>query len=71
MTVVDIRHIYTPPFEHKNGYIFDANGNMVADEGGTRVRGWGRLGAMENGEQIQDAVGDRIANLLTQHWNDE
>jgi len=63
---------YTPPFSHRGGYIFDADHNMVADQSGDdhllRIRGWGRLGKLENGGDVQDEIGDLIAKLLTKHW---
>jgi hypothetical protein len=66
-------NLYTAPFSCRYGYIWDAEGNMVADDVGgdamLRIRGWGRLGAMEDGDKIQDAVGDLIAEILTDYWN--
>lgn len=63
------RRLFKPPFSYDAGYITDAEGNMLADEGGTRIRGWGRIGAMENGADLQDAVGERVAKILTENWN--
>ena len=68
--------LYEPPFRFECGYIFDAKGQMVADQGGAegyalRVRGWGRIGYMESPEQLQDEVGEKIAEILTQHWSDD
>lgn len=68
--------LYTPPFKYEHGYIFDANGEMVADQGGSqpypnaplRVRGWGRIGYMQDGAQLQDEVGKVLAELLTSNW---
>lgn len=66
--------LYTPPFRYEHGYIFDANGHMVADDCGeqpgvaTRVRGWGRIGYMKDAESLQDEVGALIAEILTAHW---
>lgn len=66
-----------PPFKAEDGYIFDSaepNRNMVADDGeielGTiaRLRGWGRLGYLDNGEQVQDAIGEVIAEALNQYF---
>ncbi len=67
--------LYEPPFRFECGYIFDANGQMVADQGGAegyalRIRGWGRIGYMENAEALQDDVGQFIAGLLSMHWPD-
>lgn len=68
-----LKALYKPPFKHDHGYIFDANGNMVSDQSGgehiARVRGWGRLGAYEDGAALQDAIGDRIAKILTKEWD--
>lgn len=66
---IKARRALKPPFTHERGYIYDANGDMVADNGGLRVRGWGRLGELEDGAEIQDAIGDRIAEILTQNWD--
>lgn len=66
--------LYKAPFRYERGYIWDANGNMVADrpaeDDGTtlRVRGWGRIGYMPDAPALQDAVGEHIAKLLTEHW---
>lgn len=65
-----------PPFKFDNGYIFDGSKarNMVCDEGecelGTiaRLRGWGRLGNLPDGGEIQDAVGEVIAEALNQYF---
>lgn len=70
--------LYRPPFRYEHGYIFDREGNTVADggEGGNtalgvvRVRGWGRIGYMPDAEELQDAVGDLIAKALTIYWNE-
>lgn len=69
---IQARRLFTPPFSYRAGYIYDSVGDMVADEAGhvLRVRGWGRLGGMQDGAQLQDACGERIARLLTKHWND-
>lgn len=64
--------ICKPPFEFKHGYIFDADGHMVADrqleEGILRIRGWGRIQYMENPKQLQDEVGRLIAKAMTELW---
>ena len=61
-----------PPFFFRVGYIFDSTGNMIADEAGVgaiaRMRGWGRLGGMENAEDLQDAIGKHIAQAMTEYW---
>lgn len=61
-----------PPFSFHAGYIFDSakSQNTVADEGdcelGTlaRLRGWGRLGYLPDGAEIQDAIGEILAEAL-------
>lgn len=59
-----------PPFTYERGYIWDSEANMVADsQHSLRIRGWGKLGKLENGAEIQDAIGERIARILTEHWN--
>lgn len=67
--------LYKPPSSFECGYIFDANNQMVADEADAdsminalRIRGWGRIGYMENPEALQDKVGELIAEALTQYW---
>lgn len=64
--------ICKPPFEFKHGYIFDSDGNMVADhpmdEAVLRIRGWGRIQYMGNPEQLQDEVGRLIAKAMTEFW---
>ena len=65
-----------PPFKSKCGYIFDSaeKQNTVADDGdcelGTmaRLRGWGRLGYLPDGEEIQDAIGEIIAEALNDYF---
>lgn len=65
--------LYEAPFRFDHGYIFDAKGQMVSDDSGegiiARVRGWGRIGYMENAEALQDECGAMIAEALTQFWN--
>ena len=69
--------ILKPPFKLINGFIVDSakpNQNIVADDGevelGTvaRLRGWGRLSYMDDGEQVQDAIGEVIAEALNQYF---
>jgi hypothetical protein len=68
--------ILSPPFNYHMGYIWDGakDQNMVSDEGdceiGTiaRLRGWGRLGKIEDGSEIQDAIGEIIAEALNQYF---
>ena len=65
--------LYTPPFHYAYGYIWDAKENMVADNHGQdvalRVRGWGRIGYQPNAEQLQDTVGELMAEALTKFWS--
>lgn len=67
--------LYKPPFKFDFGYIWDADGQMVADqklnEDGQilRVRGWGRISYLENPEALQDEVGEIIAIALSDYWN--
>jgi hypothetical protein len=62
--------VYTPPFKYLHGYIYDSQNNMVADADGVdgavaaRVRGWGRLGYMPNGAELQDEIGQMMADAL-------
>ncbi len=83
VTEKEAMELYKPPFKHMHGYIFDADNNMVADDNDTlhrelsegnkfaiqRVRGWGRLGYLENPGQKQDKIGDIIAKALTEYWD--
>jgi hypothetical protein len=67
--------LYTPPFRYKNGYIFDSQDNMVADDDNvetsvvTRIRGWGRISYMSQAPQLQDKLGEMVAEALTDYWN--
>jgi hypothetical protein len=66
--------IYKAPFRCERGYIYDADGEMVADDGGDaqsmgQVRGWGRIVYMADSEELQDAVGGLIAKALTLYWD--
>lgn len=65
-----------PPFKMVCGYIYDSadDQNMVADDGdceiGTiaRLRGWGRLGSLPDGSEIQDAIGEVIVQALNEYF---
>lgn len=67
--------LYKPPFKFVHGYVWDADGHMVADnnldQDGQilRVRGWGRISYLENPEALQDEVGEVIALALSNYWN--
>ena len=65
--------LYKAPFRFQHGYIFDAAGLMVADDGDmgdsvARVRGWGRIGYIQDAKKLQDEVGAIIAEALTEFW---
>jgi len=60
-----------PPFRYRVGYIYDANDKMVADQDGRRVRGWGRIQYQPEPEQLQDAIGERVARILSEHWDSQ
>jgi hypothetical protein len=40
-------------------YIFDADGNIFA-----QIRGWGKLQKLENGAEVQDAIGQFVVQTL-------
>jgi hypothetical protein len=68
--------LYTGPFTFQHGYIYDAVGNMVADNEGqdvaARIRGWGRISYLgDDTETIQDMVGTLFAEALTKFWDAE
>lgn len=69
--------LYTPPFtfDEMGGKIWDAKGNMAADNGDietymARVRGWGRIQYLKDfePEELQDAVGEHMAKAMTEYW---
>jgi hypothetical protein len=72
--------VYLPPFQFSYGYVFDSAGRMVADEGreheldqlastvGVRIRGWGHLGKLKNGAEVQDTIGELAAAALNAFW---
>jgi hypothetical protein len=57
--------LYHAPFRYNpnDQAIRDAHGEKVLD-----VRGWGRIQYIDNAEKLQDAVGERVAAILTRHW---
>ena len=77
--------LYEPPFRFQYGFIFDKQGNMVADnscgddgevadaDGNMllRVRGWGRISYMEDPERLQDAVGELLVAALNEYWRSQ
>lgn len=75
--------LYRRPFRFDGGYVWDAAGEMVADDrvadsaelqipmsslALARVRGWGRISYLPNAPELQDAVGELIALALTEYW---
>lgn len=62
--------VYTPPFKYLHGYIYDSQALMVADNDGvegavaSRVRGWGHIGHFPNGAELQDEIGQMMADAL-------
>ena len=66
--------LYKPPFEFRSGYIWDADGSMVADQGATeavlRIRGWGHIQYLKEfkPEDLQDEVGRLCAEAMTNFW---
>jgi len=69
--------LYKPPFTFNCGYIFDTDGQMMADETQAmrahiqhvaRIRGWGRLSYFEHPEALQDMCGEVVAEALTDYW---
>ncbi len=66
---------YTPPFSYdeNGGYVFDANGNMIADSRGDdgkllRRRGWGRTQYLHDADFVHIEVGRHMAKALTDYW---
>lgn len=73
------RQHFHPPFRFVNGYIWDADGEMVADDhvigesppqpdAVLRVRGWGRMKYEKESETLYESVGKAIAEALTRGW---
>ena len=70
--------LYKPPFKYYMGYIYDADNQMVADDGGgehsvqnaviSRIRGWGKISYLQNAEAIQDELGHIVAEALTAYY---
>jgi len=75
--------IYAPPFKFQYGYIYDSQNRMVADNGeidgsnsvegavAARVRGWGRIGYMPNAAELQDEIGQMMADALNALYNSQ
>jgi hypothetical protein len=75
--VTRARKFFRPPFRFENGYIWDSNGEMVADDridqpedasSVLRARGWGRMKYEPESEQLYDEVGTELAAALTRGW---
>jgi len=64
--------LYKPPFRFSHGFIWDADNRMVADrpagDAALRIRGWGYIQYKPNPEQLQDAMGELIAQAMTEMW---
>ena len=74
--------LYKPPFKFEHGYIFDGEGNMVADNGGVdemrnaialRLRGWGCIGYVSQVKgldplALECEIGKHCAAALTKYW---
>lgn len=72
--------MYVAPFKYLHGYVFDARNQMVSDNGNdsdansvegsvaARVRGWGRFSYFENGAEVQDEVGQMMADALNDYY---
>lgn len=54
-------HLIVAPVQHIMGKITDAESHMICD-----IRGWGRLQYMEKGEELQDKIGDFIADAINE-----
>lgn len=52
-------------YDNKQQTIWDSKGMMVCD-----IRGWGKIQFMGKSEERQDAIGEKIANLLNEYAND-
>lgn len=45
------------------GMIHDVNSNHILD-----IRGWGRIQYEKNGSQIQDAIADKVVEILNKEY---
>jgi hypothetical protein len=66
-------NLYEPPFNYHCTYIFDAKHRMVMNvdelkESELILRGWGRIQYEHNPKELHDAVGQHVANALTEYW---
>jgi len=72
----DALDLYKPPFTYYCGYIQDADGHTFADTGSiegeqqfiARIRGWGRISYYKGAEELQDIIGQHMAQALTDYW---
>lgn len=55
------RIVYPVRYDSNGTYIWDANDKMIAD-----VRGWGWMQKLKNPEQIQDDIGEFIAQAVNE-----
>lgn len=72
------RKLFRPPFRFECGYVWDAAGEMVADNRedkedaealpALRVRGWGRIKYLPEPDKLHDETGRLIAEALTKGW---
>ena len=58
----NILELIEPPFKHIMTKIFNSKNNVVAD-----VRGWGWIQKLNDPEIIHDALGDYIAEAMTEY----
>lgn len=71
----DALKLYRAPFRNECGYIWDADGHVVCDDdsehtgAAVRIRGWGRIQYKANPEGLHDAMGELVAQALTEFWN--
>lgn len=47
------------PIKFHSGYFFDADGRMIA-----QMRGWGWMQYLDNAEDLQDNIGEWIAQKI-------
>lgn len=66
---------FKAPFRHIRGYIWDSASQMVLDDcvedaavPTMRVRGWGYLQKLPDGDKVQDHMGEVVADALTLYW---
>ncbi len=59
--------LYKAPFKYDfmGQMIFDSEENLVAD-----IRGWGRIEKLGNGIELQDAIGELMAEALNDKWKE-